>query len=78
MAAIRGQGFTLKDILEHFEEKYDLSEVLERLKEIMAAKQDQCIEPHRREALSQLVELLAQATDQALELEMQGLTSREI
>lgn len=72
MAAIRGQGFTLRDMLEYFDEKYDLSEILERLKEITAAKQVQCVEPHHHEALSRLVELLEQATDHALEVETLG------
>ncbi|MBW4422449.1 MAG: hypothetical protein KME13_25105 [Myxacorys californica WJT36-NPBG1] len=77
MVAIRGQGFTLRDVLEHFDERYDLSEIIERLKEITAAKQAQCVEAHHHDALKRLVELLEQATDQALEVETLGLTSYE-
>lgn len=77
MVAIRAGSFTLREALEHFDEKYDLSEVLERLKEIAAARQPQCVDPEHQKALRRLVDALEQATDQALYLEIHGVTSHE-
>lgn len=70
MVAIRGAGqFTLRDTLEYLEERYQFSELLDRLHDIAIDKKRYADDPTQQKQIDDLVNLLEQAVDQSLEIE---------
>jgi hypothetical protein len=74
MAEPRKAGnFTLKDTLEYFVDRYDFSEVLERLQQIAIDKKHRTEDPIKQKELDDLVNLLEQSVDQALAVESEAI-----